>query len=131
MKDKVLVDTSVWIQFFRNKGSEVSDKLKKLLIEERTAVTGIISMELYRGASGDKELAFLDRFLPLIHYISTKEESYKKAGLIGFSLSKKGVNIGTVDLLIAQVAIENNIFLYSQDKHFKEIAKHFPLMLYT
>ncbi|MBI3583037.1 MAG: PIN domain-containing protein [Nitrospinae bacterium] len=131
MKDKILIDTSVWIQFFRKKDSEVSDKLKKLLIEERTAVSGIISMELYRGASGDKELAFLDRFLPLIHYIPTGEESYKNAGLIGFTLSKKGVNIGTVDLLIAQISIENNISLYTQDKHFKEIAKHFPLALYT
>ena len=129
MKDKVLIDTSVWIGFFRKSGSEVSSRLKDILVEERAAVTGIISLELQRGAAGETELRFLDRFLTALNYIPTKEESYKKAGLMGYNLSKKGIHVGTVDLLIAQAAIENNIPLYTLDKHFKEIARHFPLLL--
>src|SRR3989304_6736323 len=129
MKDKVLIDTSVWIGFFRKSGSEVSNRLKDILVEERAAVTGIISLELQRGAAGETELRFLDRFLGALNYIPTKEESYKKAGLMGYNLSKKGIHVGTVDLLIAQAAIENNIPLYTLDKHFKEIARRFPLLL--
>jgi len=129
MKDKVLIDTSVWIGFFRKSGSEVSSRLKDILVEERAAVTGIISLELQRGAAGETELRFLDRFLGALNYIPTKEESYKKAGLMGYNLSKKGIHVGTVDLLIAQAAIENNIPLYTLDKHFKEIARRFPLLL--
>ncbi|MEK7803191.1 MAG: PIN domain-containing protein, partial [Deltaproteobacteria bacterium] len=104
MKDKVLIDTSVWIGFFRKSGSEVSSRLKDILVEERAAVTGIISLELQRGAAGETELRFLDRFLTALNYIPTKEESYKKAGLMGYNLSKKGIHVGTVDLLIAQAA---------------------------
>jgi len=129
MKDKVLIDTSVWIEFFRKSGSEVSSRLRDVLVEERAAVTGIISLELQRGAAGETELRFLDRFLTALNYIPTKEESYKKAGLMGYNLSKKGIHVGTVDLLIAQAAIENNIPLYTLDKHFKEIARRFPLLL--
>ncbi|HAG51793.1 MAG TPA: PIN domain nuclease, partial [Deltaproteobacteria bacterium] len=50
MKDKVLIDTSVWIEFFRKSGSEVSSRLRDVLVEERAAITGIISLELQRGA---------------------------------------------------------------------------------
>lgn len=129
MKDKILIDTSVWIEFFRKSGSVVSGRLKNILVEERAAVTGIISLELQRGAAGETELKFLGRFLAAIDYVLTKEESYKNAGLMGYNLSNKGINIGTVDLLIAQIAIENNIPLYTLDRHFKEIAVHFPLLL--
>lgn len=131
MKDKVLIDTSVWIEYFRKNGSEVSSKLKNILVEERAAITGIILLELQRGAAGETELKFLDRFLTAIHYVLTKEESYKNAGVMGYNLSKKGINIGTVDLLIARTAIENNIPLYTLDRHFKEIAVHFPLLLFA
>lgn len=131
MKDKILIDTSVWIEYFRKSGSEVSSKLKNILVEERAAITGIITLELQRGAAGETELKFLDRFLTAIHYVFTKEESYKNAGVMGYNLSKKGINIGTVDLLIARTAIENNIPLYTLDRHFKEIAVHFPLLLFA
>jgi len=131
MKDKVLIDTSVWIEFFRKSGSEVSSRLRDVLVEERAAITGIISLELQRGAAGETELRFLDRFLAAIHYIPTKEELYKNAGFMGYNLSKKGIHIGTVDLLIAQTAIENSIPLYTLDKHFKEIGRHFPLLLFA
>ena len=104
---------------------------KYILVEERAAIIGIISLELQRGAAGETELKFLDRFFTAIHYVLTKEESYKNAGLMGYNLSKKGINIGTVDLLIAQTAIENNIPLYTLDRHFKEIAVHFPLLLFA
>lgn len=131
MKDKILIDTSVWIEYFGKSGSEVSGYLKNILVEERAAITGIITLELQRGAAGETELKFLERFLTAIHYVLTKEESYKNAGLMGYHLSKKGINIGTVDLLIAQTAIENNIPLYTLDRHFKEIAAHFPLSLFA
>src|SRR3989304_2293562 len=90
MKDKVLIDTSVWIEFFRKSGSEGSSRLRDVLVEERAAITGIISLELQRGAAGETELRFLDRFLAAIHYIPTKEELYKNAGFMGYNLSKKG-----------------------------------------
>ncbi len=86
MKDKILIDTSVWIEFFRKNGSEVSGRLKNVLAEERAAVTRIILLELQRGAAGETELKFLDRFLAAIHYVLTKEESYKNAGLMGYTL---------------------------------------------
>ncbi|MBI4686461.1 MAG: PIN domain-containing protein [Nitrospirae bacterium] len=130
MNDKILVDTSVWIEFFRKKDSKVSGALKELLIKEMAAVAGAIFIELYRGAYSEKEIEFLDDFLLSVHYIPTTEGLYKKAGLLGYNLSKKGAHIGTVDLLIAQTAMENNIPLYTQDNHFKEIAKHSSLVLY-
>lgn len=51
------------------------------------------------------------------------EDAHKKAGLMGFELAKKGITLGTVDLLIAQLSLENNLTLFVMDQHFKTIAK--------
>jgi len=57
------------------------------------------------------------------------EDTHKKAGLMGFELAKKGITLGTVDLLIAQLSLENNLTLFVMDQHFKTIANHYPLKL--
>ncbi len=131
MKDKILVDTSVWIDFFRNQNTAISSSLKELLRQEKTAVTGIIVTELYRGAKGKKELSFLESFLEVIHHIKMDEEIYHKAGRMGYRLSRQGIHIGTVDLVIAQTALEHGTTLYSLDSHFTKIAAHFPLALFS
>ncbi len=130
MKDKVLVDTSVWIEFFRGGNDPVSASLKQLLVRNSTAVSGIVVTELYRGAKGERELRFLMKFLEAVDYIKTDEEVYNKAGSMGYNLSKQGIHIGTVDLIIAQTALEHRMSLYSLDRHFERIAEHYPLKLF-
>jgi predicted nucleic acid-binding protein len=49
---------------------------------------------------------------------------------MGYELSKKGNTLAVVDLLIAQLSIENHLALLSLDKHFKVIATTFDLKLF-
>ncbi len=130
MGDKVLVDTSVWIAFFRHANQAVSNKLKLLLRNGRPVYTGLIATELLRGAKSKKELAALDELFNSIEYIEMKEDYFRGAGDLGRLLLHNGLTIGTVDLLIAQIAIMNNALLFTLDTHFTAIARHAPLQLY-
>lgn len=130
MHGKVLVDTSVWISFFRRTEGSVSERLKQLLRGGSPVYTGVIATELIRGAKSKKELDVLDELLNTIEYFETKKEYFKAAGNLGRLLLQKGITIGIVDLLIAQIAIENNVFLFTLDAHFNTIAHYTPLRLY-
>jgi len=129
MKDRVLVDTSVWIDFFRNKETSLRRQVIRVLRDRNAYYTGIIALELYRGSRTKKEITILDKLFLSIEKIMEREETHKEAGLMGFELAKKGITIGTVDLLIAQLSLENNLTLFTLDQHFKTITNHYPLKL--
>lgn len=129
MKDRVLVDTSVWIDFFRNKETSLRNQVIQVLRAKNSYYTGIISLELYRGSRTKKEISILDDLFLSIEKIMEREETHKEAGLMGFELAKKGITIGTVDLLIAQLCLENDLTLFTLDQHFEIIASHYPLKL--
>lgn len=130
MSGKVLIDTSVWVNFLNKKDSPVSRPLKELLRGELCCYTDIIELELIRGAKSKKEIETIDKLLNVLNYYETKKEYYRKAGEMGYTLVRKGHTIGIIDLLIAQVAIENNLSLFTLDNHFKLIADELPLKIF-
>ncbi len=130
MSDKVLVDTSVWIAFFRGADRKISDKLTHLLRNGNPAYAGIIETELRRGAKTKRELEVLDDLFRSIDYLPMSEDYFAAAGDLGRTLLHKGVTVGTVDLLIAQLAIAHEVHLFTLDAHFNSIARNVQLRLY-
>jgi len=130
MADDVLVDTSIWIDYFQLPQGAIFEQVTRLLKENRIVFTGVIASELIRGSHSEKELSVLETLFRSIRKVVERETTHLSAGKMGYRLARKGVNPGTVDLLISQIAIENNLFLYTHDHHFTMIAKHFPLKLY-
>jgi len=126
---KVLVDTSVWIAFFRGKDTNLVDRIAALLKSQKAVYTGIIALELINGAKGHRELQTLDDAFDSMQCIPVTEETYLRAGKLGYEVARKGHTLHTVDLLIAQTAIENRISLMTYDEHFVIIADHSPLTL--
>ena len=129
MKDKVLVDTSIWIDYFKKRESKTYDQVTPLLREDQAVYTGIIATELFKGARGEKELSILKTLFSNIRLVKEVEETYIKAGMIGYHLAQ-GFNAGTVDLLISQIVIENDLMLFTKDQHFKKIAEMYPLRIF-
>jgi predicted nucleic acid-binding protein len=130
MRDKTLVDTSVWITFFRQTDSPVSLKIKNLLRNGQPVYTGVIATELYRGAKTEKEISVLNDLFSSLECLPTTEQDFRGAGHLGHTLAHKGLTMGTVDLLIARIAMTNNSALFSLDSHFAAIARHTDLRLY-
>jgi hypothetical protein len=127
MDGKVLVDTSVWIEFFRKKNIYWFNLVAGLLREERAVWTGIIILELIRGGKGQKELDVIAEMTGFVDSVEPAPKTYIAAGEKGQALARKGQTFSVVDLLIAQLAMENNLALLSLDRHFKMLSKSFAL----
>ncbi len=129
MNDKVLIDTSVWIDFFRKRNVDLIEKIRTLLETGKAVYAGIIALELINGAKGQKELQALNDVFGTMERIEEEKNTHFNAGMMGYELARKGHTLSVVDLLIAQIAIENDVSLMTFDEHFKIIAKHGRLNL--
>jgi tRNA(fMet)-specific endonuclease VapC len=129
MEDKILIDTSAWIEFFRKKDLGIFALVARLLKEKRAVGSGIIALELLRGGKTLKELNVLNDLFEVIEMVYPDSQSFFLAGKMGYALARKGQTLSVVDLLIAQQAIENNLTLLTLDKHFKIIKRNFSLKI--
>ena len=126
---KIIVDTSVWIEYFKN-----NDKFV-LLIEnnlnlEKIFITGIIISELLHGVRNYAEYKMLSKSIDAIPYLECIFDDWLKTGKILFELKRKNIPVPLTDVLIATIAIRNDASVLTLDKHFENIIQITPLNLY-
>ena len=131
MPGKVLIDTSVWIEFFRKKGTVVSAKLREYLKRNQACYAGPIAVELYQGAMTSKEIEVIDHLFQTITYVEITRTHYHRAGLISQKAAREGKIFSTIDMILAAVAHDEHLLLFSLDGHFRDIAKYCPLSIVT
>ena len=129
MLDKVLVDTSVWIEFFREKESGVSLKIKEYLRLNQVCYVGLIAVELYQGAKTEKEIQVINDLFEAVNYVEIERKHYFHAGQISQKAGRKGKTFSTVDMVIAALSHDENLTLFTLDHHFREIAQYLDLSL--
>jgi predicted nucleic acid-binding protein len=116
----VLVDTSVWIDYFRS--GNKSGKLDTLIDENLVVTNDLILAELLPLLIIRKE----SNVVKLLKSIKNNIMHLDWDEIIDyqvFCLKSGTTGIGIPDLLIAQNSIQNNIPVYSIDKHFKFMYK--------
>jgi hypothetical protein len=119
--EKFLIDTTAWVLFFRGDKS-VEDKIKSLVLEDRALITEIIILETLRGARTQNEYDLLYHDLKSLAMLTAEEEVWEKSYKIGFSLKRAGMNIPSVDILIASIAVHHSVPLLHRDRHFPLMA---------
>jgi predicted nucleic acid-binding protein len=123
----VLVDTSVWIQYF--KGIESDLPLNKLIDSNRLCINDLILAELIPSIKLKK-----GNHLKELLYTATKIEiniNWNHIIQMQTMNYNKGVNrVGIADLIIAQNAMENGIELYAVDKHFQLMSELHGIKIY-
>ena len=128
---KVLIDTSCWIQTFRNPNSFEAQVIGALLKENAVVTSSLIIAELLQGAKGSKEKLFLENEFNVIPILEGIDRLGLKIGELGLNLRKNGYNLALVDLALSALAIEHKVLIYSLDSHFLLITKHSSLQLFT
>lgn len=126
---RVLVDTSVWIEFFR-KHEPYHGIVTRLIDNEQVCCTGIILAELMQGAKLEKELAVLGDFLQVFEFIPETPELWAEAGHLSFNLRRKGLTVGLADCFIAVAASQACVPLATLDGHFEVLKKPAKISLY-
>ncbi len=128
---RVLVDTSVWIEYLRNPEHPSGPAIGHWIKTGRACSTGLILAELIQGAQGENDLLAIESLLAAARLLNPAVGTWRQAGNLSSQLRKKGVTIHLFDCLLAALAMENGAALISYDRHFNLIAAHFPLELAT
>jgi predicted nucleic acid-binding protein len=125
-----LVDTSVWIDFFKGRDEPAVLRLSALLeADTEIGLTSVIYQEVLQGARDETW------FRRLQDYLSTQTlyqpldplESYEGAARIYFACRRKGITVrSTIDCLIARIALEHDLVLLHNDRDYEAIARVMP-----
>ena len=116
----VLVDTSIWVDYFRNGDQE--HKLDYLIDENIVATNDLILAELIPFLKIRKQ----KKVIELLRSIKNLELQINWEEIIEYQVKclKKGVNgVGIPDLIIAQNAKQHACEIYSLDTHFELLSK--------
>ena len=129
----ILVDTSVWVDFFNDIDSTVVHLLEGLIeAEEDVCISEYILTEVLQGFKNDRDFELAREHLLLFPVYSLRDfDSYIRAAQIYRKCRKQGITVRKmVDCIIAQTAIENKLILHHNDADFDRIASVAPLRIY-
>ena len=128
----VLIDTSIWIDFFQHPVTPHADKLEALIKgHNRAMLCGIVFQEVLQGIRDNKSHAATKEHLTKFPYLDMDKEVHLAAASLYRLLRVKGITVPSADTSIAALAILNHIPLYTKDDHFNIIAKYTKLELYS
>lgn len=121
----ILVDSSVWISYYRpSDAKNLHEELHRLIINDMIAVNGIIMVEILSGVTREDDFKKVESDFYGFHILDLNETTFHLASSLGSFLRKKGMSIPATDLIIAASAIQNDCVLYHIDKHFDIVSKH-------
>lgn len=126
----VLVDSSAWIDALRRDG-DIHTKLaiQGLLDEYEALLCAPVRLEVLGGARKE-ERRRLNEYLSILPYASMEEELWQQAIENAWRLRDQGITTPWNDILIATLAIEHEVRVYSLDKHFEMMQPALSLTLY-
>jgi len=118
--EHVLIDSSVWIDYFRKGKSNVEEQVNLLLDQDMVALCGMVELEILQGLRGSEQAIIQDLFSAL-HYIDAERSDFVNAGFMLNDLRQKGITIPSSDCLIAAQCIHRKLTLFTLDNDFKQI----------
>lgn len=118
--DKVLVDTSAWIEFFK-KSDPWFSAVSGLIDDKRVCCTGIVLAELIQGAKSEKELRVFRDFRHVFEFLEESTDLWQAAGELSHALARKGRSIGLSDCYLAVSAKASGARILSLNKHFEQL----------
>jgi predicted nucleic acid-binding protein len=126
---KLLVDTTVWIDFFRGIESEKVTALEKCIRDrEDICCCGFVLTEVLQGVRDDKELTEVKRLFDGLIYLEDDRSTFELAAGIYRDLRQKGRTIrNSIDCLIAAIVIQSRVSFLENDRDYQHIDQHYPL----
>lgn len=126
----ILVDSSVWIDYFSGLDSPEADKLDNILGIRPVAIGDLILTEVLQGFRSDKDYKAARRVFEDVTVFDMLGEKMAIKSAENFrALRKKGITVRkTADVIIATFCIDQKLPLLFSDKDFKPFVKHLGLV---
>ncbi|TGN11049.1 type II toxin-antitoxin system VapC family toxin [Leptospira ilyithenensis] len=129
----LFLDSSVWSEAFRRKTKSIKSEDTFLFHiirnEDEIFLTGIILQEILTGIKNPKLFEDIKEHLRFFNYLVPSNQDHIFAAKLRNDLAKKGITVATIDVLIAQIAISNDLILATYDSDFTKIANNSKLQI--
>lgn len=125
----LFVDTSVWSLALRRDQPGDAPAVRLLvhaLMDGETIVTTGIVLQGFSGAKAQAQIVKRFDVLPML---SPDRDTHIAAAQLRNACRRRGVQLGTVDALLAQLCIEHDLAMLTTDHDFTHAARHVPLRL--
>ena len=131
----LFVDTSVWSLALRRDRPditpEISELRRSLRGDQPVFTTGLVLQELLQGFRGPRaRTAIVDRFSAL-PFLRPEREDHIAAADLRNDCRRRGVQVGTIDALLAELCIRFELTLLTTDADFVRIAEHHSLGVWS
>ena len=131
----LLVDTSVWSLALRRDIAATQPEvwhLQQALLGEQTVVTtGLVLQELLQGFSGPKARGQIIDCFSSLPLVQPDRQDHIHAAALRTTCRRGGVQLGTIDALIAQICIRHQLTLLTTDQDFTHAGRHCPLRIWS
>lgn len=125
----IIVDSSVWIDYFRGTSTRESDKLDSLLGTEPVAIGDLILTEVLQGFGSERDFNQARKLLTSLEVVMLAGQdvairaakNFRTLRAAGFTVRK------TIDTIIATRCIESNYALLFSDRDFEPFVRHLGL----
>lgn len=121
MNTGIIVDTCIWIEFFRQRESKHTHRLKHLLRERKVIMVGMVLAEILQGVKAPKEAILVKQNLERLPYVEMTRKIWERASEISASLRSEGITIPLSDLIIAAAAFSGEHEVFTIDPHFEKV----------
>ena len=129
----LFVDTSVWSHALRRDVATCQEvKFLTAALEKGESVftTGLVLQELLQGFTGPKARSQIIEYFSSLPLLPADRRDHIEAAELRNACRRKGIAIGTIDALLAQLCIYHELTMLTTDRDFLHIAKHFPLSVW-
>ena len=127
----ILVDSSVWIDFFSVSSRPAGLELARLIGDAAPlALTGIVVTEVLQGLTRNYDE--VERYIAMWDILEPAGLStYREAAAIFRVGRSNGISLSTIDSLIAAIALEHGAIVFTLDADFSRIARLTGLKLHS
>lgn len=125
----IVVDSSVWIDYFTGKDTPGAERLDSLLGEELIATGDLMIAEVLQGFRTDRDYRQARKLLLSLTVLNMLNTMIALKSAANFrALRKKGITVRkTIDAIIATYCIENRLPLLHSDRDFQPFHQHLKL----
>jgi predicted nucleic acid-binding protein len=126
---RVLVDSTVWIDFLNARQTEQTKKFKQCIRNyDAICLCGFVLVEVLQGVRDGRELYFAKQHFQNLTYLEDNRSTFELGATIYRELRRQGVTIrNSMDCLISAVVIQHGVNFLENDRDYKFIDRHYPL----